>query len=84
MPYSRKPNESGKSDTTEIPILRKRRFAKCNNGKLDTHLFFDHILLLHQLNLELSAGDKSSHTVSLNLEIHPVFLRFSSRIQIHD
>ena len=45
MPYSRKPNESGKSDTTEIPILRKRRFAKCNNGKLDTHLFFDHILI---------------------------------------
>ncbi|MBR4537281.1 MAG: hypothetical protein IKO52_00390 [Clostridia bacterium] len=26
-------------------------------------------VLLHQLNLELSAGDKSSHTVSLNLEI---------------
>jgi hypothetical protein len=35
-------------------------------------------LLLHQLNLELSAGDKSSHTVSLNLEILPVFLRFRS------
>ena len=48
MPYSRKPNESGKSDTTEIPILRKRRFAKCNNGKLDTLLFFDHILIIYR------------------------------------
>ena len=36
------------------------------------------LLLLHQLNHELFAGDKSSHTVSLNLEIHPVFLRFRS------
>ena len=36
------------------------------------------VLLLHQLNLELSAGDKSSHTMSLNLEILPVFLRFRS------
>ena len=35
-------------------------------------------LLLAQLNRELSAGDKSLHTASLNLEIPPVFLRFRS------
>ncbi|MBR3018731.1 MAG: hypothetical protein IKH57_16895, partial [Clostridia bacterium] len=35
-------------------------------------------LLLHQLNHELSAGDKSLQPTSLNLEIRPVFLRFRS------
>ena len=35
-------------------------------------------LLLAQLNRELSAGDKSLHTASLNLEIPPVFLQFRS------
>ncbi|MBR3105799.1 MAG: hypothetical protein IKH30_01290, partial [Clostridia bacterium] len=35
-------------------------------------------LLLAQLNHELSAGDKSVHPASLNLEIPPVFLRFRS------
>ena len=35
-----------------------------------------HGLLLAQLNRELSAGDKSLHTASLNLEIPPVFLQF--------
>ena len=38
----------------------------------------DSILLLAQLNHELSAGDKSVHPASLNLEIPPVFLRFRS------
>ncbi|MBR3016282.1 MAG: hypothetical protein IKH57_04275, partial [Clostridia bacterium] len=36
------------------------------------------VLLLHQLNHELSAGDKSLQPTSLNLEIRPVFLRFRS------
>ncbi|MBR3108942.1 MAG: hypothetical protein IKH30_17415, partial [Clostridia bacterium] len=36
------------------------------------------VLLLAQLNHELSAGDKSIHPASLNLEIPPVFLRFRS------
>lgn len=44
----------------------------------DNHFTNNNKLLLAQLNRELSAGDKSLHTASLNLEIPPVFLRFRS------
>jgi hypothetical protein len=61
---------SRRHDTGQLYVNVQDSFSCAGNPISD--------LLLHQLNLELSAGDKSSHTVSLNLEILPVFLRFRS------